>query len=160
MYWRYSANSTLKPLNGLRWSPVRKPSTMVRAFSSSVPSRATTAGSRNGRSVGAQGMLHPALGNRHALEQAIDDRVGVDALGFGVKVRHDAVPEDRLGERLHVLHRYVIPTVHERPRLRAANDRLRSAEARAPLHPLVDVVEAALSPGPRRADESHGVSRD
>ena len=47
MYWRYSANSTLKPLNGLRCRPERKPSTTVRALSSSVPSRATTAGSRN-----------------------------------------------------------------------------------------------------------------
>ena len=49
MYWRYSANSTLNPLNGLRCSPVRNPSTMVRARSSSVPRRATTAGSRNWR---------------------------------------------------------------------------------------------------------------
>ena len=46
MYCRYSANSTLKPLNGLRCRPVRKPSTIVRALRSSVPSRAITAGSR------------------------------------------------------------------------------------------------------------------
>src|SRR5215510_15843665 len=102
MYCRYSANSTLNPLNGLRWRPVRNPSTIVRAFSSSVPSRATTAGSRNGRSVAAQGMLHPALGDRHAFEQTVDDRVRVDALGFGVEVRHDPVAQDGLRQRLHV----------------------------------------------------------
>src|SRR5438874_12725439 len=50
MYWRYSANSTLNPLNGLLCSPDKKPSTIVRAFGSSVPRRATTAGSRNSRS--------------------------------------------------------------------------------------------------------------
>ena len=50
MYCRYSANSTLKPLKGLRCRPEMKPSTTVRALSSSVPSRATTAGSRNCRS--------------------------------------------------------------------------------------------------------------
>src|SRR6266480_2439157 len=57
MYWRYSANSTLKPLNGLRWRPERNPSTIVRALSSSVPRRATTAGSRNGRSWAAHGVI-------------------------------------------------------------------------------------------------------
>src|SRR3954447_26576418 len=106
MYCRYSANSTLNPLNGLRCRPDRNPSTMVRAFSSSVPMRATTAGSRNGRSCAVQGTgLHPALGQRHALDQPIDDRVGVDTFGLGVEIRHDAVPQDRLGERLNVLDR-------------------------------------------------------
>src|SRR3954463_13446276 len=108
-YWRYSANSTLKPLNGLRCSPDRKPSTMVRAFSSRVPRRATTAGSRNWRSrvLGAI-VLHPALRHRHALEQPLDDRVRVDPLGLRVEVGHHAVAEDRLGERLDVLDRHVI----------------------------------------------------
>ena len=64
MYWRYSANSTLKPLKGLRCRPERKPSTIVRALSSRVPSRATTAGSRNGRSCAAQGAIYiPLLGS-------------------------------------------------------------------------------------------------
>src|SRR5262249_23269621 len=113
MYCRYSANSTLKPLNGLRCSPERKPSTIVRALSSSVPRRATTAGSRNGASDAVQGTLHPALRNRHGLEQPIDDRVGVDALGLGVEVGHDAVAKDRLGQRLDVLDRHVVAPVHQ-----------------------------------------------
>src|SRR3954471_11199894 len=156
MYWRYSANSTLNPLNGLRCRPDRNPSTMVRAFSSSVPRRATTAGSRKGRSCAVQGVIriadcgwrtadwdvadwsHSTLRRRHALEQPIDDRVGVDALRLGVEVRHDAVAEDWFGERLDVLDRHVIAPMHQRACLRAAHQRLGSAQAGAPLHPLVD----------------------
>src|SRR5690348_8304476 len=134
MYWRYSANSTLNPLNGLRCRPERKPSTIVRAFSSSVPRRATTAGSRNWRSraTGATA-LHSALGDRHGLEQKIDDGVGIDALGLGVEVRHNPVPQDRLGQRLNVLDRDVIAAVHQRARFRAADERLRRAQPGAPL---------------------------
>src|SRR5215471_2865221 len=89
MYWRYSANSTLNPLNGLRCNPERNPSTIVRAFSSSVPRRATTAGSRNGRSCAVHGDIaagpigaasHPAAWDGHGVEQPLDDRVGVDTL--------------------------------------------------------------------------------
>src|SRR5476651_442012 len=100
MYSRYSANSTLKPLNGLRCRPESNPSTTVRAFSSSVPSRETTAGSRNGRSCAVHGMLHPALGRRHGLDQLVDDRVGVDPLRLSVEVGHDPVTQDRLGQFL------------------------------------------------------------
>src|SRR5947208_7380058 len=132
MYWRYSANSTLKPLKGLRCRPERKPSTIVRALSSSVPRRATTAGSRNGRSCAAQGTLHSARWRRDRFEQPVDDRVRVDALRLGVEVRHDAMTEDRLGQRLHVLDRDVIAAVHQRASLRAADDRLRTAKSRAP----------------------------
>src|SRR5918995_6777750 len=92
MYCRYSANSTLKPLNGLRCRPDSSPSTIVLAFSSRVPSRATTAGSRKGRS----GTLHPALRQRHRFNQAIDDGVGIDTLRLGVEVGDDAVAQDRL----------------------------------------------------------------
>src|SRR5262245_59670035 len=107
MYWRYSANSTLNPLNGLRWRPDNRPSTTVRAFSSSVLRRETTAGSRNGRSCAVQGIgLHPALGRRHGLDQLVDDCVGIDPFGLRVEVRHDAVPEDGLRERLNVLDRH------------------------------------------------------
>ena len=41
--------------------------------------------------------LHPASRQRHGLEEALDDRVGVDPLRLGVEVRHDAVAQDRLG---------------------------------------------------------------
>src|SRR5262245_10955195 len=154
MYWRYSANSTLKPLKGLRWRPERNPSTIVRALSSSVPRRATTAGSRNGRSCAVQGDIRgcppshstPRDGNR--FEQPFDDRVGVDAFRFRVKVRHDAVAQNRLGERLDVLDRDVIAAVHQRPGLRAAHQRLRTAQPGSPFHPLVDVIRGTGDAGP------------
>ena len=69
-----------EPLIGLRCRPARKPSTTVRAFSSIVPSRAMTAGSRNRRSRGGRGGAIgyiPLCGSRHGLEQALDERVGV-----------------------------------------------------------------------------------
>src|SRR6478735_479495 len=160
MYCRYSANSTLKPLKGLRCSPVRNPSTIVRARSSSVPRRATTAGSRNWREreAGAMG-LHPALGDWNRFEQTLDDRVGVDALRFRVEIRHHAVPEDRLGERLDVLDRHVIAAVHERAGLSAAHERLRRAKTRTPLHPFLDEVGSTRPAGTRSVDKPHRVSR-
>ena len=62
-------------------------------------------------------------------EQAVDDRVGIDALGLGVKVREHAVAQDRFGERLDVLDRHVIPAMHQRACLGATDERLRRAEA-------------------------------
>src|SRR4051794_41967360 len=97
MYCRYSANSTLRPLYGLRCRPERNPSTMVLAFSSSVPRRAMTAGSRNLPSLAC--ILHPALRHRHGVQQPIDDGVGGDALGVGVEGRPDPVTQDRPWER-------------------------------------------------------------
>src|SRR6185436_5981821 len=95
-YCRYSANSTLKPLNGLRCRPERKPSTTVLAFSSSVPRRATTAGSRNRSSPGRAtlAMMPPrneyarcldetAFRGGHRLEQLGHDAVGREPLGLG-----------------------------------------------------------------------------
>ena len=170
MYCRYSANSTLKPLKGLRCSPERKPSTIVLAFSSSVPRRAMTAGSRNaGRSTGPLRTARvaprrpryiPLFGTGTASEQPIDDRVRRDALGFGVEVRHDPVAQNRLGERLDVLDRDVIAAVHQGARLRAAHQRLRRAEAGAPLHPLLDELRRARPSRPRRIDEPDDVARD
>src|SRR5439155_4997719 len=162
MYWRYSANSTLKPLNGLRWRPDRKPSTIVRALSSSVPRRATTAGSRNGRSrtMGIMSGLHAALGYRDGIDQPLDHRVRGDALRFGVEVRHHTVAQDRLGERLNVLDRHVIAAVHERARLRAAHERLRRAQAGAPLHPFLDEFRRVHTARARGAHQAGGIARD
>ncbi len=68
--------------------------------------------------------------------------------------------EDRLRQRPDVLDRYVIPAVHQGARFRAADDRLRTAESRAPSHPFVDEVRHAGLAGTRRADEAHRVARD
>src|ERR1700674_1112530 len=124
MYCRYSANSTLKPLKGLRCSPERKPSTIVLALSSSVPRRAMTAGSRNCRVRVLVDTLQAALGHRHGVQQPIDDRVRGDALGLGVEIGHDPVPQNRLGEGLNVLDRHVIAAVHQGARLGASHERL------------------------------------
>ena len=91
-----SANSTLKPLCGTSMQSGQNPSTTVRAFHSIVPSRAITFGSRNrsSRAPGVVGIgLQPALRQGHSLEQALDYRVRRDALGLGVEVGNDAVPE-------------------------------------------------------------------
>src|SRR5690349_21451968 len=103
MYWRYSANSTLKPLNGLRWRPERKPSTTVRALSSIDPSRASTAGSRNRRAR----MLQAAPRPGHRLDQPIDQRVGCNFFRLRVEIRDDAMPQNRMSQRTDVANRYV-----------------------------------------------------
>ncbi len=102
----------------------------------------------------------PLLGSGDRVDQPLDDRVGVDALRRRVEVGHDPVPQDRLGERLDVLDRHVIPPVHQRARLRAADERLAGAQAGAPLHPLLDEVRRAGIAGPRRLRQPHRVARD
>src|SRR5262245_11253404 len=47
MYWRCSANSVEKPVNGERCKPDMNPSTTVRASNSSEEIRASTSGARN-----------------------------------------------------------------------------------------------------------------
>src|SRR5690349_1623485 len=124
-YWRYSANSAENPFRGLRWRPERNPSTMVRARSSRLPSRAMTDGSRNRSSPGRLTRMTDGSGveaaarRRHGLEQARDDRVGVDPLGLGVEVGDDAMAQDLRRQRAKVAHRDVVTAVEQRPRLAA-----------------------------------------
>src|SRR6478736_6872474 len=139
-YCLYSANSAEKPLSGLRCSPERKPSTMVRARSSRLPSRAMTAGSRKRSSPGrltriVESGVEAAARRRHRLEQARDDRVGVDALGLGIEVGDDAVTKDRRRQRANVGDRDVVAAVQQGARLAAQDQRLRRAKASAPANP-------------------------
>src|SRR5258706_11983718 len=100
-----------------------KPSTTVRATSSSDEIRLRTCGSMNGVSGVAEGLLAMAaalqarLRDGNGLEQALDNVLGRDALRLGVEVRQDAVPQDRIGEPLDVLDRNVEPPVEQRPGL-------------------------------------------
>ena len=71
MYWRYSANSTLKPLNGLRCRPESKP------FDDRPRLQLERAEARDDRGVeerpvvrGPRHGLHPALGQRHRSRSA------------------------------------------------------------------------------------------
>ena len=162
MYCRYSANSTLKPLNGTAVQAGQKafddgPGFAVRACRGAPrpPDRGTGV-----RAAPAAIAYIPLFGHRHGLEQALDDGVGVDALRLGVEVRHDAVAQDRLRQRLDVLDRHVVAAVHQRARLAAADQRLRRAQPGAPLHPFLDEIRRAGPAGPRRIDQTHGIARD
>src|SRR6478736_7851298 len=136
-YCRDSANSAEKPLSGLRCNPERKPSTMVLARSSRLPSRAMTAGSRKRSSpgrltrIGGSG-VEAAARRRHRLEQARDDRVGVDALGLGVEVGDDAMAQDGRRQRANVSDGHVVPAVQQGAGLAAEDEGLRGAKASAP----------------------------
>src|SRR5262249_1781038 len=56
---------------------------------------------------------------RGLFEDLLDDHVGVDALGGGGEVRQDAVPQDRVGQRLDVLGGDVRAAVQKRAGLAA-----------------------------------------
>ena len=51
------------------------------------------------------------------LDQAPDDRVGVHAVGPGVEVEDQAMPEHRAGQGLHVVEIDVVLAREDRPRL-------------------------------------------
>ena len=68
--------------------------------------------------------------------------------------------QHRQRERLDVGDRDVIAAVNERARLARENERLRRAQAGAPLDPLVHERVAALAARTRRVDQPHRVARD
>ena len=121
-----------------------------------------TAGSRKRRSRevarGGHGYI-PLLRRRNGLEQPLDEGVRRDALGLGVEVRDDAVPQHRARQRVDVGDRHVIAAVHQRPRLPGEDERLRGAQPGAPLHPLADELVIALASRPRRVHQPHRVAR-
>jgi hypothetical protein len=80
---------------------------MVRAFSSSDPIRAMTAGSRNraGAWPGALAIVTCRSRCGHRVEQPRHDGVG-DLFGLGVEVRHDAVTQRGVRQRPDVAHRH------------------------------------------------------
>src|SRR6185295_18826553 len=96
MYWRCSANSTLNPWYGLRWSPVRNPSTTSRAFKSKRANFETKWGSRRGVRFSVPGVTggpQSPIGRsvlsvdaRRGFEELRDDLEARDAVGLGGEV--------------------------------------------------------------------------
>ena len=73
---------------------------------------------------------------QYRFEQACDDLIGVDAVGLGLKVQQDAMPQHRQRDRADVVGRRDAAAVEQRARLRAEHQRLAGARPGAPLHPL------------------------
>ena len=128
-YCRYSANSTLKPLNGLLCNPARNPSTTVRARNSIEPIRAMRDGSRKRSSPPDAfiGMLHLTPRRRDRFEKLSHQLVGIDILRLRVEVRDDSVAKNRRCQRRDITNRDMEPPVHECPGLATENQRLRGA---------------------------------
>jgi hypothetical protein len=103
--------------------------------------------------------LQPTLRQGHRLDQPLDDALRAHAFGLGIEVRDDAVPQDRVGQRLDVLDRDVEAPVHQRTGLGAEDQRVRGAKPGAPLHPFLDEVELLAAPRPRVVGQTHGVPR-
>src|SRR5262245_44079629 len=72
-------------------------------------------------------------GDRDPVEDAADDLVRVDLLGFGLVAHDHAVAEHVRADRLHVLRRHVAAPVQERIRLGRERERERRARRRAVL---------------------------
>ena len=77
--------------------------------------------------------------------QAPDDLVGVDVLGFGVKVQQDPMAQDRGGQRRHILVRDVIPAPRKRADLGSEHDELGRADACAEADVLPDEIGRAIA---------------
>src|SRR5262245_51918369 len=128
-YSRCSANSTLKPWYGLRWSPEMNPSTMSRAFTSSRAIFERNLGSRyflGSEDFGGSCILQ-ARGcmDRRVGKETVDDGARRHALGLGAEVRQDPVPQHRVGHRLDVIRRHIASAVQDRPRFAAQDEELR-----------------------------------
>src|SRR5947208_3302772 len=109
-----SANSTDWPWCGDLWSPVRTPSVMARTRSFSVPSLASTSGSRS--EACARASITSGSGP-HQLEQPLDDDAARHALALGVEVGEDAVDQHRFRQRADVVDAGGDAAVEDRARL-------------------------------------------
>src|SRR4051794_10736323 len=110
-YSRCSANSTENPWYGLGCIPATYPSTTILAWRSSPSRLASVRGFKYFCKFSTLIRLVAVDGDR--LDQPTHDVVGLQALGLGVEVGHDPVPEDRAGDRPDVVGRHVVPAVQD-----------------------------------------------
>jgi hypothetical protein len=68
------------------------------------------------------------------------------------------VPQDRVCQGLDVLYRNVQAAEHQRPRLGAEHQGVRSAQPRAPLDPFLDEIELRAAAGSRIVGEPDRVA--
>src|SRR5512135_694964 len=110
-YGLYSAKLTLKPRWGERWSPATNPSTTVRATSSRLEIRVSTAGSMKRVGCGVEGLMpamtdsQPGSRHRNGFEQPSDYFIPGHPLRLRVKVGENPVSHHGVGQLLYVLDR-------------------------------------------------------
>src|SRR5262245_36463978 len=156
-YSRCSANSTEKPRNGLRWSPEMNPSTISRALKSRPSILSRTLGSR----YRVLSVVTRALAGRgDGLEEVVDEAVARHPFGLGAVGRDDAVAQDGVRDRAHVLGRHVEPSLEQRARLGAEHEVLARARAGAPGRALLDEGGGFGLAHARRAHEAQDVLED
>ena len=83
----------------------------------------------------------------HGLEELVDDLVGIDALGVGVEVGEDAVPQDGPDDGADVAGADGQAAVEDGPGLGRPGRCTGRRGARAPGQPVLDEVECAGSLG-------------
>src|SRR6202453_3669025 len=173
-YLRYSANSTLDPLCGLRCWPDMLPDIGRRACNWLRESRASTTGSRKSCLLCftpwrpcVSHFKHPCglfkhpcglhLGGVRAgfLDETLDDFAAGDALGLGMEARQDAVHEHRFRKRLDILDARQVTPLQCRAGLGPENQVLHGARSRAPCDKVLDPVGRTLGVGPRTAHQTH-----
>src|SRR5215204_6246424 len=113
-----------------------KPSTTVLASSARSDIRASNAGSR--KEAGAAGTSERGARRGSCGDELSDQCLGGDRLRLRKKIEQDAMAEDGQGERAHIVERDVGAPLEQRARLGAEDQRLRSADAGAVRHPLLD----------------------
>src|SRR5690349_18270076 len=111
--------------------------------------------SRSAMAASAPGSRLPDMG-----QQAPDDFVRVDAVGFRLEVHQDAVAQHRQRHGANVLEVDYGPPLEQRASLAAEEKRLAGAWARAPAHPLADEIRRFLRRRTRGADETGGEIHD
>ena len=77
----------------------------------------------------------------------LNDLFGSNAFRLRMEIREDAMAEHRDSQLLNVLDGDVIPALHQGAGLRTENQELRSAQAGAVVHVLLDEVRSILADG-------------
>src|SRR5262249_30021418 len=96
----------------------------------------------------------------HDFQQTLDDVFGFDAFGFGMEVRENSMPENRIRQRLNVFDGNVVTAMNESSRFRAEDQELRRAEMGPVIDILLHEIRRVCAAGPVRARELHRITRD
>ena len=94
---------------------------------------------------------------RGCVQDLVDDSLGLDALGFGVEVRDDAVLQDPVREGADVVDARCCASIEEGTRLGAENQELARPWSGSPGDVFLDEIGGTVIAGTACLDEGNGM---
>ncbi len=97
---------------------------------------------------------------RLPIEQPLQDRVGIQALGFGMEIQQNAMAQDGSSQGSDIFVGDVIPATQQSAGFGGQHNELRGAHASAEIHVALHEIRSASVVGTRGTDQFHRIARD